>query len=110
MIAYLVVFSPQALEQLASMYRYIAVAASPDVAQRYTEAIVEYCETLHTFPLRGSKRDDIRPGLRVTNYKGRAVIAFDVSEALVSIIGICKPRRLKPQRLDGTKPMTIAHD
>jgi len=58
------------------------------VAQRYTEAIVEYCETLHTFPLRGSKRDDIRPGLRVTNYKGRAVIAFDVSEALVSIIGI----------------------
>jgi len=38
--------------------------------------------------LRGSKRDDIRPGLRVTNYKGRAVIAFDVSEALVSIIGI----------------------
>ena len=88
MIAYQVVFSPQALEQLAALYHYIAVAASPDVAQRYTEAIVEYCETLHTFPLRGSKRDDIRPGLRVTNYKGRTVIAFDVSGALVSVIGI----------------------
>ena len=58
------------------------------MAQRYAEAIVEYCETLHTFPLRGSKRDDIRPGLRTTNYKGCAVIAFDASEALVSIIGI----------------------
>lgn len=88
MITYRIVFSPEALEQLASLYRYIAVAASPDVAQRYTEAIVGYCETLHTSPLRGSKRDDIRPGLRVTNYKGRTVIAFDVSEAVVSIIGI----------------------
>jgi microcystin-dependent protein len=28
------------------------------------------------------------PDLLITNYKGRAVIAFDVSEALVSIIGI----------------------
>ena len=88
MIAYQVVFSPEALEQLASLYRYIAAAASPNTAQRYTDSIVEYCETLHTFPLHGSKRDDIRPGLRVTNYKGRSVIAFDVSGALVSIIGI----------------------
>lgn len=39
-----VVFSPEALEQLAELYRYIAEAASPDVAAHYTEAIVSYCE------------------------------------------------------------------
>jgi hypothetical protein len=33
-------------------------------------------------------RDDVRPGLHVTNYKGRAVIAFDVDAEHVSIIGV----------------------
>ena len=83
-----VVFSPEALEQLAELYRYIAKAASPDVAAQYTEAIVSYCESLDTFPLRGSQRDDVRPGLRITNYKKRAVIAFDVDTEVVSIIGV----------------------
>lgn len=40
---YRVVFTPEALEQLAELYRYIAKEASPDVAARYTEAIVSYC-------------------------------------------------------------------
>jgi plasmid stabilization system protein ParE len=83
-----VVFSPEALEQLAELYRYIAEAASPDVAAQYTEAIVSYCESLDTFPLRGSQRDDVRLGLRITNYKKRAVIAFDVDTEVVSIIGV----------------------
>ena len=82
------VFTPEALNQLEALYSYIAEAASPLVAQRYTDAIVSYCESLQTFPQRGASRDDIRPGLRVTNYKGRAVIAFDVSDGCVSVIGV----------------------
>ncbi len=85
---YPVVFTPEALEQLEALYRYIADAASPLVAERYTDAIVTYCETLQTFPLRGARRDDIRPGLRITNYKGRAVIAFDVTDKQVCVIGV----------------------
>lgn len=85
---YRVIFSPEAEEQLAALYRYIAAAASPDIAARYSEAIVTYCESLQTFPHRGTKRDDIRPGLRITNHKKRAVIAFDVDAEMVSIIGI----------------------
>ena len=45
-----VVFSPEAEKQLAALYSYIAAAASPDIAARYTEAIVSYCESLCTFP------------------------------------------------------------
>jgi plasmid stabilization system protein ParE len=85
---YTVIFTPEAQEQLAALYHYIAVAASPEVAARYTNAIVTYCEGLHTFPLRGTCRDDIRPGLRITHYKKRTVIAFDVDAELVSIIGV----------------------
>ncbi|MDP2242123.1 MAG: type II toxin-antitoxin system RelE/ParE family toxin [Burkholderiales bacterium] len=85
---YHVVFTPEAQEQLAALYRYIAAAAAPEIAERYTSAIVAYCEGLQTFPHRGGRRDDIRPGLRITNYKKRAVIAFDVDAEMVSIIGV----------------------
>lgn len=47
-----------------------------------------YCETLNTFPLRGARRDDIRPGLRVTHYRKRAVIAFDAGQDVVTILGV----------------------
>lgn len=87
-MAYAVRFAPEALEQLAGLYRYIAKAASPGIAQRYTDAIVSHCEELQTFPLRGNPRDDIRPGLRITNYRKRAVIAFAVDDEQVSILGV----------------------
>ncbi|MDZ4253496.1 MAG: type II toxin-antitoxin system RelE/ParE family toxin [Sulfuritalea sp.] len=83
-----VVFSPEAEDQLAALYGYIATAASPGIAERHVNAIVTYCEGLDTFPLRGAKRDDIRPGLRITNYKGRTVIAFAVEARQVSIMGV----------------------
>lgn len=85
---YSVIFTPEARDQLVSLYQFISVAASPEVAERYTNAIVTYCESLHSFPLRGTCRDDVRVGLRITNYKKRAVIAFAVNENQVSIIGI----------------------
>ncbi len=88
MTAYIVVFTPEAQEQLISLYRYITAAASPEIAQRYTSAIVSHCEGLQNFPHRGTRRDDIRPGLCITNYKKRAVIAFDVDGNQVSIIGV----------------------
>ncbi|MBR4736085.1 MAG: type II toxin-antitoxin system RelE/ParE family toxin [Rhodocyclaceae bacterium] len=85
---YAVIFSPEAEEQLSALYRYIASAASRNAAARYVEAIVSYCESLSESPLRATMRDDIRPGLRITNYRGRVAIAFDVSGEQVSILGI----------------------
>ena len=85
---YAVVFTPEAREQLAALYRYIAVAATPEIAERYTDAIVSYCEQFQSFPHRGTLRNDIRSGLRITNYKKRTVIAFVVNARVVSIIGV----------------------
>ena len=87
-MGYTVEFAPQALEQLTALYRYIASAASPQIAQRYTDAIVTHCSEVQTFPHRGNLRDDIRPGLRITNYRKRAVIAFTVEAKRVYILGI----------------------
>ncbi len=86
---YTVAFTPEAEEQLATLYRYIA-AASPAIAERYTNAIITHCEGLDTVPNRGTRRDDVRPNLRITNYKRRTVIAFAVDDVAltVTIIGI----------------------
>jgi toxin ParE1/3/4 len=85
---YTIIFTPEAQEQLIELYQYIAAAASPDIAERYVNSIVAYCESLQSFPHRGFCRDDIRRGLRITNYKKRTVIAYAVETDLVSIIGI----------------------
>ena len=50
-----VVFTPEAEEQLAELYRYIAAAGSPEVAARYTEAIVAYCEELAAFRIAAAR-------------------------------------------------------
>ncbi len=64
MSQFTVIFTPEAEGQLAALYRYIAAAASPGIAERYTSSIVAYCESLEDFPHRGTRRDDVRP-----NYK-----------------------------------------
>ena len=82
-----VIFTPEAADQLSTLHGYIS-ATSPINADRYTNAIIDYCLGLETFPLRGQSRDDIRPNLRVTHYKGRTIIAFVVDDQYVSIIGV----------------------
>jgi toxin ParE1/3/4 len=67
MAAFAVEFAPEAVQQLEQLEEYIAGQGSPRVASTYVDAIVSYCESLRSFPNRGTRRDDIRPGLRVTN-------------------------------------------
>ncbi len=39
---YTVVFTPEAQEQLAALYRYLATAATPVIAERYADAIITF--------------------------------------------------------------------
>jgi len=87
-VTYRVVFTPEAEDHLDELYRYIADAATPDIASGYADAIITYCEGLAQFPHRGLARDDIRPGLRTTSYKKRTVVAFALLDDVVAIIGI----------------------
>lgn len=89
-MSYTVQFAPEALDQLEAIEDYIAQTGSSVVAARYVDAIVSYCETLTMFPQRGIRRDDLMPGLRVTNHRRGAVIAFivDTAAKTVSILGV----------------------
>lgn len=63
-MSYTVVFTTEAEAQLVELYGYIAGEASAEIAARFTDGIVTYCECLSTFPARGNRRDD---SIRQTN-------------------------------------------
>jgi toxin ParE1/3/4 len=89
-MSYRVVFAPEASDQLEELILYVAEESSPEIAQRYTDAIIATCEGLTLFPHRGVAREDIRPGLRLTHHKGRTAIAYAVNDAAqtVSIVSV----------------------
>jgi toxin ParE1/3/4 len=83
-----VVFRREALAQLDELYGFVAEAGSPVSAGDLVDAIVTFCEDLAPFPLRGTARDDIRPGLRTIGFRRRAVVAFVVREDAVVVLGV----------------------
>ena len=72
-----IVFRPAAESDLASLYDYIRnQSGAPETAIGYIRRIRAFCEGLAEFPERGTKRDDIRPGLRIAGFERRVAIAF----------------------------------
>ena len=82
-----VIFTPEAQAHLDGLFDYIA-ETSPVAAHRFVSAIVDYCMTFALFPQRGTKRDDLRPGLRTVGFRRRVTIVFSVSADVVTIVSI----------------------
>ncbi len=82
---YEVSFRPRAEADLFGLYQYIAEEAGTAVAGGYIEAA---CLALAAFPERGTRRDDLRRGLRTIGFERRATIAFQVMQDEVVIIRI----------------------
>lgn len=85
---YRVIFSPRAEAQLGNLYAYVAERGGEERAERYISGIIEFCEGFSTFPERGTKRDDLRPDLRIIGYAKRVTIAFSVETDRVIIHGV----------------------
>jgi len=83
-----VIFTPLAERHIDSLHEYITTHASEERADGYVSRIVDFCNGLSTFPLRGTQRDDLLPGLRVTGFERRVTIAFIVTADAVVIEGI----------------------
>lgn len=86
-MTYRIVVTPEARDQLDAIYDYIAGAASPDIAFRFTEGIVDHLATLSEDPRIGTPRDDLRSGLRTLPHQRRVTIAFVVENEAVVVIG-----------------------
>ena len=84
-MAYEVVFAPEERDDLLKLYDYIAARSGPARARAYVDRILAYCLGFETFPERGTRRDDLRPGLRVVGFGRRVTIAFHISDGTVTI-------------------------
>ena len=85
-MAHNVVFRPAAERDLLRLYRYIRDERSePLVAMGYINRIRAYRERFGDLPERGTRRDDIRKGLRIAGFERRVAIAFTVEGDTVRI-------------------------
>jgi toxin ParE1/3/4 len=79
-----VVFSPEAAADLFNIYdllpsnRARSALSAISLASRAIVPDLDFCE-------RGTKRDDIRPGLRITGFERRITIAFHVETTTIVI-------------------------
>ncbi len=85
---YKVSFRPEAEADLFGIYGYINERSGQTRAGDYIARIEAVCMALATFPERGTKRDDLAPGIRTIGFERRATIAFRVEKNIVRVIRI----------------------
>jgi toxin ParE1/3/4 len=92
-----VVFALEAQDDLFQIYDHIATDAGAERARSYTDRIIVVCVGLATFPERGLRRADLRPGLRIVTFRWRVTVAFHITATTVTIDRIFDGGRdLKP--------------
>lgn len=94
-----VLLRPSALEDLKDIFDYIQ-EDSPANAARFVEQIEAYCMELGDFPERGTRRDDLRPGMRILGFRRRVSIAFAVFGDRVEIVRVLYAGRNIASALD----------
>lgn len=83
-----IVFTPLAERQIDKLHIDIASRSWESRADEYVGRIVAFCEGLATFPLRGTRRDELLAGLRTVGFERRVTIAFMVTADTVLIEGV----------------------
>jgi toxin ParE1/3/4 len=83
---YSVIVSDNAEADLTAIYAYISERVGGDVALRFVERIDAYFSGFSSVPERGTKRDDLRPGLRTVRFRRRATILFEVDHRARQVI------------------------
>ena len=76
-MAHNLIFQDEARSDLNSIYSFIRDRnGSAQVAIQFVRRIEAQCESLKTFPQRGTRRDDLVPGLRIIGFERRVAIVF----------------------------------
>ena len=73
-----VAYAPEAADDLRRLHDYILERSSVGLAVAYTSRLHRFCQGLGHFPERGSRRDDLAPGLRVVGFERRVTVAFHI--------------------------------
>lgn len=85
---YQIRFHAAAEQDIADLLTELAPKAGKNTTLQFVGRIVDYCLSFETFPERGTRHDDIAPGLRTVGWRRRATIAFEVTGNQVVILRI----------------------
>ncbi len=85
---YEVHFLAEAIDDIDSLFCYIAKESSYEVADRYLARIERLCFPLETFPQRGTAVSSAVAGLRAMGFERRATILFKVENERIDIVRI----------------------
>jgi toxin ParE1/3/4 len=77
-----------AMADLLSIYDYVADAAGPRVVGDYIDRLESACRALAETSERGTRREDLGPGVRTVGFERRATIVFRVADTAVEILTI----------------------
>ncbi|HEY2661104.1 MAG TPA: type II toxin-antitoxin system RelE/ParE family toxin [Caulobacteraceae bacterium] len=80
-----VIFAPEARDDLRKLYLFIAERAGDARALAYVGRTGAYCRGFTDFPERGTRQDDLVPGLRIVGFERRVTIAFHTGPRAVTI-------------------------
>ena len=78
-------FTPEARTDLHQLEDYVAAQSGSKRAFAYIKRIHGYCMSFAQFPERGTRRNDIRPGLRVIGFERRVTVVFHLTDEWVII-------------------------
>ena len=73
---------------MLALYDHIAAEASQAVALAHLQRIENWLAAFNIGAERGTRRDDIRPGLRTIGFERRLTVAFVVDDARVVILRV----------------------
>jgi len=90
-----VIVSPRAQNDLDELEEYLARRFSERNAAKYIDRIIAACKSLAIAPYRGTRHDDIRPGVRSTGFEGRVTIYFEVRDDAIAILYVLYAGRLR---------------
>jgi toxin ParE1/3/4 len=92
-VAYRVILTEPAIEDLALLSDYLAEVAGEDVAETHDAGIKAICYSLTDFPRRGRPRDELRPGLRSIPFARLVTIFYTIDKDEVQIVRVMNARR-----------------
>jgi toxin ParE1/3/4 len=86
-VTHRVVFARSAENDLDSIDDYIA-RDNPEAAAAFVYRIRDTCLQLSEFPHRGTRRDDLKPGLRTFGFERRVTVVFRIQGRTVRILRV----------------------
>jgi plasmid stabilization system protein ParE len=87
-VAYRVVYTPDAEDQIAAILAFVAEESSPETAASFVDGLARLCDSLAAFPFRGTRVGNPERGVRMLVHRGRATVAYAMDGDTVLIVGV----------------------